>query len=85
MKAVDAALETLEEKSGKQERLMQKAEEKLTEQKTRFWPTMTGTNPLSRNRAMKTCWRLPNTGSCPEMYGKLWNRPVKRRTGIPGL
>ena len=35
MKAVDAALETLEEKSGKQERLMQKAEEKLTEQKNK--------------------------------------------------
>ena len=34
MKAVDAALETLEEKSGKQERLMQKAE-KLTEQKNK--------------------------------------------------
>ena len=30
MKVVDAALETLEEKSGKQERLMQKAEEKLS-------------------------------------------------------
>ena len=84
MKAVDAALETLEEKSGKQERLMQKAEEKLTEQKTRFWPTMTGTNPLSRNRAMKICWRRPNTGSCPEMYGKLWNRPVKKKNRHPG-
>ena len=35
MKAVDAALETLEKKSGKQERLMQKAEEKLTEQKNK--------------------------------------------------
>ena len=35
MKAVDAALETLEEKSSKQERLMQKAEEKLTEQKNK--------------------------------------------------
>lgn len=35
MKAVDAALETLEEKSGKQERLMQKAEEKLTQQKNK--------------------------------------------------
>ena len=35
IKAVDAALETLEEKSGKQERLMQKAEEKLTEQKNK--------------------------------------------------
>lgn len=35
MKAVDAALETLEEKSGKQERLMQKAEEKLTGQKNK--------------------------------------------------
>ena len=35
MKVVDAALETLEEKSGKQERLMQKAEEKLTEQKNK--------------------------------------------------
>ena len=34
MKAVDAALETLEKKSGKQERLMQKAE-KLTEQKNK--------------------------------------------------
>ena len=34
IKAVDAALETLEEKSGKQERLMQKAEE-LTEQKNK--------------------------------------------------
>ena len=34
MKAVDAALETLEEKSGKQERLMQKAEE-LTQQKNK--------------------------------------------------
>ncbi len=36
MKAIDAALETLEEKSGKQERLMQKAEEKLTEQKNKI-------------------------------------------------
>ena len=35
MKAVDAALETLEEKSGKQERLMLKAEEKLTQQKNK--------------------------------------------------
>lgn len=35
MRAADAALETLEEKSGKQERLMQKAEEKLTEQKNK--------------------------------------------------
>ncbi len=35
MRAADAALETLEEKSGKQERLMQKAEERLTEQKNK--------------------------------------------------
>ena len=35
IKAVDAALEALEEKSGNQERLMQKAEEKLTEQKNK--------------------------------------------------
>ena len=34
-KTAAAALETLEEKSGKQERLMQKAEEKLTEQKNK--------------------------------------------------
>lgn len=35
MQALDAALESLEEKSGKQELLMQKAEERLTEQKNR--------------------------------------------------
>lgn len=36
MRAADAALETLEEKSGKQERLMQKAEENSPNRKTRF-------------------------------------------------
>lgn len=35
MQALDAALEALEEKTGKQELLMQKAEEKLTEQKNK--------------------------------------------------
>ena len=35
MQALDAALEALEEKTGKQQLLMQKAEEKLTEQKNK--------------------------------------------------
>lgn len=84
MKAVDAALETLEEKSGKQERLMQKAEEKLTQQKNKVLADDDRDESAVPEPGDEDLLASAEYRSCPEMYGKLWNRPVKKNRH-PGL
>lgn len=85
MKAVDAALETLEEKSGKQERLMQKAEEKLTEQKNKVLADDDRDESAVPEPGDEDLLAVAEYRELSGDVRKLWNRPVKRRTGIPGL
>lgn len=85
MKAVDAALETLEEKSGKQERLMQKAEEKLTEQKNKVLADDDRDESAVPEPGDEDLLAAAEYRELSRDVRKLWNRPVKRRTGIPGL